>query len=452
MDTLSLVRNKLFGGNRRYLPGARAFILALGLWFGMAGASGTAAGIAEARSDALAIISQQEGAINLSLSPASHTASVGDSFTLDITVNAGTNSVDAIDAALRFPSDILEVLGITAGSAMPTRLENSFNNTSGAVDYAAGVAAGQPGVSGEFILASVQFRAKATGTATVAFREDTEASSTGKVLALQTQSGTVTVASTAGPSPTPTQSPSPTESPAPEPTNTAVFPPPAPGILGPSQGEEFPNMDPLLRWKQSEGTRQFQIHVIPFNNDGPGIDLIIGDPALVSEAKYQVQPPNAGSGSNYVLLPGMSYTWRIRVATATHSLDSSSLEWSNWSEGSFRTGTPSGSSVSPISPGVGRRVNSLTPVLQWDNTDPKIYYYEVQVSKDPSFNTDAATAVGMVYWELRHGGVTSPMNSYAVPSNFPLEPGTDYFWRVRPRVQGDGQPVEWSETWTFQAP
>ena len=52
-------------------------------------------------------------------------------------------------------------------------------------------------------------------------------------------------------------------------------------------------------------------------------------------------------------------------------------------------------------------------------------------------------------FELRHGGATAPPRSYTVPSGFPLQPATTYHWRVRPRVQGDGTPVAWSEVFTF---
>ncbi|MSQ28112.1 MAG: hypothetical protein EXR51_08250 [Dehalococcoidia bacterium] len=48
-----------------------------------------------------------------------------------------------------------------------------------------------------------------------------------------------------------------------------------------------------------------------------------------------------------------------------------------------------------------------------------------------------------------HGAISSPPNSYAIPATFPLELKTSYFWRVRPRAQGDAAPVAWSNTWSF---
>ena len=35
---------------------------------------------------------------------------------------------------------------------------------------------------------------------------------------------------------------------------------------------------------------------------------------------------------------------------------------------------------------------------------------------------------------------------------FPLEAGEIYYWRVRPRIQGDGDPLPWSATYVFLAP
>jgi hypothetical protein len=44
------------------------------------------------------------------------------------------------------------------------------------------------------------------------------------------------------------------------------------------------------------------------------------------------------------------------------------------------------------------------------------------------------------------------MNSYTIPSGFPLEGSHTYFWRVRPRIQGDGQPVGWNTAASFRTP
>jgi len=150
----------------------------------------------------------------------------------------------------------------------------------------------------------------------------------------------------------------------------------------------------------------------------------------------------------YGLLPGMSYTWRVRTTTVSGT--PAEGDWTAWSARAFRTPVVTSESISLISPIQESTVGTLVPTLRWSNSNAAIFYYEVQVSEGPAFNTDPATAIAMVYWELRHGGITNPTNSYTIPQSFPLKAGTTYYWRVRPRVQGDGVSVEWSPIWIFR--
>ncbi len=93
-------------------------------------------------------------------------------------------------------------------------------------------------------------------------------------------------------------------------------------------------------------------------------------------------------------------------------------------------------------------------MLQWSHPSAALFYWEVQVSGDPSFDTDPATATSFVWWNLVHGGMSTPRNSWTTPT---LQPATQYFWRVRPRVQatalGTDEPgVAWGPTWSFKTP
>ncbi len=85
--------------------------------------------------------------------------------------------------------------------------------------------------------------------------------------------------------------------------------------------------------------------------------------------------------------------------------------------------------------------------LRWSDSAAGVFYYEVQVSGDSRFDVNPATATSFVWWNLVHGGVTNPLDSWQTPA---LQPSTAYFWRVRPRVQGDGMPVGWSPTFLFK--
>jgi len=219
-----------------------------------------------------------------------------------------------------------------------------------------------------------------------------------------------------------------------------------PVLIGPAD-KSVQSLGPLLQWTNPAGTTQYQIQVIPSRNDGPGINLIRN----ADSSGYQVMAPVLGAG-NYVMLPGMSYTWRVRTTQATTAVEENDPSWGPWSSRNFMTAPPSSAGVRVVSPATGGRVESLTPVLTWDNTAREVFYYEVQVSKDPAFNTDPQTATASVYMNLIHGGQSTPQDSYAIPTAFPLEPATTYSWHVRPRVQGDGTPVAWSTTWTFRTP
>ncbi len=219
----------------------------------------------------------------------------------------------------------------------------------------------------------------------------------------------------------------------------------SPVLTGPAD-KSVQSLGPLLQWTNPAGTTQYQIQVIPFGNDGPGINLIRN-----AETSFQVAAPVFGQG-NYVMLPGMTYTWRVRTTQAATAVDENDPSWGSWTSRTFMTATPSSASIRLVSPAAGSTIFDRWGNLIWDDTDIVHFYYEVQVSKDPSFNTDPKTAIASVYWNLIHGGQTMPRNSYTIPTNAPLELDSTYFWHVRPRVQGDGTPVAWSTTWTFRTP
>ena len=258
---------------------------------------------------------------------------------------------------------------------------------------------------------------------------------------------TATPTATGAPA-TPTPPPTPTITPAPgTPTATATPLPTSsrPQPLGPPSGVQLDGLGITLRWNVPANTTQYQIQVIPARFDGPSINLIRN-----VATSYEVAPPVFGAGP-YVVLPGITYTWRIRATSAIRSIGPGSSQWGPWSpDFTFRTRSASSATISADAPANGGVVTTRTPTLQWADTDKSVFYYEIQVSKDSDFGAQGPVAA--VYWELRHGGATTPRNSYAIPRSFPLEGGVTYFWRVRPRIQGDGKPVPWSETFSFAFP
>ena len=225
-----------------------------------------------------------------------------------------------------------------------------------------------------------------------------------------------------------------------------VYANPGPTVTAPADNAQLTTMGPLLTWTNPAGAKWFQVQVAPINDDGPGIDLQIGDSAQVAAAQYQVLAPNFGAVSpNYVMLPGMTYTWRVRTSPTTAA--PIEAEWGPWSMRSLKTPAVSSSTIKLASPAAGSTVSGPRPALTWENTDKSVFYYEVQVSKDSAFGPNA-----FLYWELVHGGVSNPANTYTIPTAFPLLAGTTYFWRVRPHVQGDGTALGWSAAQSFKTP
>ncbi|MBI2886362.1 MAG: hypothetical protein HYY02_04045 [Chloroflexi bacterium] len=450
----------------------------------------------------------QTKTVRIAIEPSAKTVAVGEVFSLTIRVDAGTQPVDAVDAYVDFNRGALRVVdsagneadSIVAGAALPVAVHNRADNALGQIDYTGGR---QPGGgqahSGAFTLATISFKAVASGGSSVAFSLPPSARATGAYyqgsptsLLESATNGVVTItgATTATPGGTPGASPTSTATATPTPTATtapspgggggggggggATATPPAtptpmatatpgaaaaPAALGPVEGAVISDLAPLFTWQNPPGTTQYQLQVLPAANrltgqpDGPGIDLAIGDQALVQQARLQVEGPRLGVG-NYVMLPGMTYTWRVRTSAAAVALAADDPRWGPWASRTFRTPPPSSATISPASPAPGISVDTLTPVVQWADSDARLFYYEVQVSKDAGFNTDPASATAAVLWEIRHGGQSAPLNSYAVRQQYALEPGATYYWRVRPRVQGDAplEGVAWSASWSFRTP
>ncbi|HLC30163.1 MAG TPA: hypothetical protein VJM51_05235, partial [Dehalococcoidia bacterium] len=224
---------------------------------------------------------------------------------------------------------------------------------------------------------------------------------------------------------------------------------PSPNLVTPAD-QQLVGLGPLLTWEQASRVTQYHLTVVPAPNqytgapDGPGIDLVIGDRALVAQKAYLVKAPQRGEG-NYVMLPGMSYQWCVSVTFAPFSLGSADPGWSTLSCREFRTLPAASSTIAPTAPVHNSKTSSTQPTLTWKDMNLGTFYYEVQLSADPSFSN--ADHEKVVYFSLVHGGFSSPENSWQSP---PLEPGAVYYWRVRPRVQGDGFPVPWSDTWSFR--
>jgi hypothetical protein len=211
----------------------------------------------------------------------------------------------------------------------------------------------------------------------------------------------------------------------------------------PQDNAQLPSLSTTLSWNNPPGVTQVQVQVTPLNGDGPAINLIIGSPI----SQYVVPAPTFGIGP-YVMLPGASYTWRIRTTSSLDpNISETDASWGPWSTPrTFTTAPPNSGTIQLLTPINGETTTDRTTTVQWKDSNEAMYYYEVQVSSDPNFGE--AGIVAPVYWNLIHAGETTPLSSWTVPDAFALTPGT-YYWRVRQRVQATPRGIlETGIAWT----
>ena len=134
---------------------------------------------------------------------------------------------------------------------------------------------------------------------------------------------------------------------------------------------------------------EFHLQIIPAKNDGPGIDL---HPAEVANALAIPAPPQW-----YGLLPDMTYTWRVRVSDAPVWVALDHASWGPWAEAVFRTPKVGAITLVPITPLLAETVTTASPAIIFSNNRTDVCYFQLQVSKDPAFNDDPATASAPVY-------------------------------------------------------
>jgi len=106
--------------------------------------------------------------VQLAVSPANRSIFVGHTITLTVQVNSGSQPVDAASAYLNFDPSLLRVERVIPGAFLPKILANTYNNTTGQINFAAGALTNFP--AGSFTLAQIAVTAlKTSPAATLAF-------------------------------------------------------------------------------------------------------------------------------------------------------------------------------------------------------------------------------------------------------------------------------------------
>lgn len=238
--------------------------------------------------------------------------------------------------------------------------------------------------------------------------------------------------------------------------------------------ENLPDLNLMSLINSPEGTDKLKILISPASNkfsgqpDGPDISIYLGSLTsgnqplrhALTESGMIIREPVMGVGP-YVVLPDMTYTWKVCASGLMAPVPWNSEKWEEveiWPgrkiaypchKIEMKTAKTDSTSITPATLVYGMQTNDLTPTVSWNNSKKNIFYYEVQLSADPEFEMDPVKAKAAVYWNLIHGGETTPLNSWTVPDSAKLDPNKTYYWRVRPRIQGDGQEVAWSPAWSF---
>jgi hypothetical protein len=147
-------------------------------------------------------------ATTLSFVPANSTAQRGATFTLDVVVDTGENTISAVDLTVLFDKDKLKAQSIAAGDFLTTVL------VAGAVtDTQAKITLGSPPTSphkGKGKLAIVTFQAKGEGTTQVRIDDATQIAGIdeqGNVVVGKTPATVTIEGGGGGPQPTPTPTP-----------------------------------------------------------------------------------------------------------------------------------------------------------------------------------------------------------------------------------------------------
>jgi hypothetical protein len=142
-------------GGKENIEKMRKRLISLGLVMCLALALGMASGVSA------------NAGVGMVIVPTPKTVTVSQDFTVDIKVtNSGGAQVNSAGAHLNFSTTYLEVVSITPGTTLTNVLTNKHDDAAGTIDYDAGVPMGSPGVTADFVLATVTFHAKAVTAGT----------------------------------------------------------------------------------------------------------------------------------------------------------------------------------------------------------------------------------------------------------------------------------------------
>jgi hypothetical protein len=112
---------------------------------------------------------------SLSFQPSTLTPTVGDSFTVPILIDTGTNEVIGAELYINFDSSRLSASSISAGSFFtdPEAISPVISNTNGTISYTLYLSPQSQAETGQGTLATITFKALSAGSANISFSSDT---------------------------------------------------------------------------------------------------------------------------------------------------------------------------------------------------------------------------------------------------------------------------------------
>lgn len=169
----------------------------------------------------------QSGGVQIALSPATRTVTLGETLDLDIVIQAGSQPLDGAQVYMRFAPEVLQVIAITPDlQAMNTILGGpAWDNTTGKLSYASGILVGNA-ITGTYRIATLRFQTIAL-TESISITFDvapasalvTKATNAGEtilpmvingLIQVLPRSATATITPPSEPTSTPTATPTPT--------------------------------------------------------------------------------------------------------------------------------------------------------------------------------------------------------------------------------------------------
>jgi len=226
-------------------------------------------------------------AATLQLSPSTGTYSSGQTFTTNVRVQPAGQSVNAVEATLRFDPQVLAVVSISkTGSAFSLwTVEPTFSNTNGTITFGGGSPTPFTVASN---IVSVTFRAVAPGSASVTFDDASVLAADGRGTDVFRPStgGTFTVSAAATPTPT-TPSPTTPTTPTPgddQPQEALIFgdPPRTPEV----GSTAF--LDPEVWYRISDGVFTW---TLPFDINAMAIEISTSSDNVPSENEEAIIDP-----------------------------------------------------------------------------------------------------------------------------------------------------------------